>query len=104
MCIALLLMFIMHYFRLIAKDTGAHIYINSDDLVHVSADLLLVHAKQEGIKRISWPTMVESVVDLVTGCEIAQNCQEWSLEMKKHETHFLFAGLSSKAQEICKKH
>ena len=86
--------------RNIGSGTGAHIYLDSDDLIHVANNLILVHAKSSGKKQIQWHKTVQIVYDLYSGREIAENCQNWSFRMKQHETRFFFAGTKGMASQI----
>ena len=86
--------------RAIGSGTRAHIYLNSDDLVHVANDLILVHAKSSGLKKIQWHKRVQIVYDIYSGREIATNCRNWSFRMKQHQTSFFFAGTKSIARQI----
>ncbi|NQT19269.1 MAG: hypothetical protein HQ592_06160 [Planctomycetes bacterium] len=82
--------------RAIGTTAGAHVYLDTDDLVHVAQNLLLVHAKREGVKRIRWPGKAERVVDLYTGRLLARDTREWTLRMKRHATRFLYVGPSGR--------
>ena len=86
--------------RAIGKDSGAHIYLETDDLIHAAKNLLLVHANSGGIKQICLPRKVEYVFDFYTGREISQNCRRFSLRMKQYETRFLFTGRQIAAKKI----
>lgn len=86
--------------RKIGKDSEAHIYVDTDDLIHASKDLLLINAKQDGIKKINLARKAQTIVNLYTGKEIADNCQQFSIKMKKHETSFFFAGSKSVSDKI----
>lgn len=79
---------------------GAHIYQDNDDLIHVSKELILIHANHKGTKRIRWPRKVEAVIDLFSGRTIDRDCDHWTLNMKSYETRFLFAGRKEEAKQI----
>jgi len=78
--------------RAIGRDAGAHLYLATDDLVHAAAQLLLVHARQEGAKDLRLPRRAEKVVDLFSGRELGQRCRKLRVRMRKHETRLLFTG------------
>ncbi len=86
--------------RAIAKDTGAHLYLDTDDLVHAAADLLLVNARRSGRKMIRWPRRAGVVLDLWTGRKVARAASHWSVTMRQHETRLYFAGSARAAQRI----
>lgn len=88
--------------RQIGKDTGAHIYLDSDDLVHASAELFLINAQREGEKTIRWPRNAETVLDLISGAVHARNTLEWSLRVKEFDTRFIFAGPEATAAQMQK--
>lgn len=86
--------------RKIGADSGAHIYLDTDDLVHATPELLLVNARREGTKEFRWPTEAEVVLDLYEGRRVAGKTKSWAMEMKKFETRFFFAGPSKIADKI----
>ena len=86
--------------RAVGADAGSHIYLDSDDLIHVADNLILIHAKFSGKKQIRWHKKTQIVFDLYSGRKIALNCQNWSIRMKLHETRFFFAGSKNKAAQI----
>jgi len=69
--------------RRIGRDCGAHIYLDTDDLVHASRELLLVNARRDGRKEFHWPCKAETVIDLYAGETVAENTVERALEMMK---------------------
>lgn len=86
--------------RQIGKDSGAHLYLDTDDLVHASRELLLINARRAGDKEVSWPSRVEVVVDLYSGRTIARNARRWTIPLRKYETRFLFAGAAAVAEKV----
>ena len=86
--------------RQIGKDTGAHIYLDTDDLVHASQELLLVNARRAGVKEFHWPREAEVVMDLYAGEQLADNTDTWTQEMRKFETRFFFAGDAEVANRL----
>ena len=88
--------------RRIGKDADAHLYLDSDDLVHASRELLLVNARRAGRKAFCWPCEAEVVLDLYTGEALAENTDKWAMDLEKYETRFFFAGdaeIASKVRE-----
>lgn len=86
--------------RQIGKDGGAHLYLETDDLVHASRELLVANARREGNKEFRWPRKVEVVLDLFRGKAVAEDTDRWALKMKKYETRFLFAGSRAVARKV----
>lgn len=86
--------------RQIGKDTGAHIYLDTDDLVHVSRELLVVNVLRAGVKEFRWPAAVDVVLDLYRDEIVAERTDRWSVEMKKYESGFFFAGAAEVAESI----
>ncbi|MHB9108791.1 MAG: hypothetical protein ACYDCO_17200 [Armatimonadota bacterium] len=86
--------------RQMGKDAGAHLYLDTDDLIHVAADLILVHAKRGGMKEIRWPGRADVVIDLFSGEEIAADTRAWSVSMQRHESRFFFAGAHDTAEQV----
>lgn len=68
-----------------AKDAGVHIYVESDDLVHATRDLLAIHAGVSSTKRAVLP-LRSHVIDPWTGKREFEGVRELSLEMQKGET------------------
>ena len=86
--------------RRIGRDSGAHVYLDTDDLVHASQELLVVNARREGRKEFHWPCEAEVVMDLYADETVAENTRRWALEMRKYETRFYFAGSAEVAGRI----
>jgi len=86
--------------RQIGKDSGAHIYLDTDDLVHAAPELILVNARRTGVKDFHWPEKAQVVMDLYAGQTVAESTDRWSLEMKKYETRFIFAGDADVGRKI----
>ena len=86
--------------RAIGVDAGSHIYLDSDDLLHVADNLILVHAKSGGKKQIHWHKKAQIVHDLYSGRKVAINCRSWSFRMKTYETRLFFAGPENMARQI----
>lgn len=64
----------------IAADSGVHRYILSDDLVHVSEELLLIHTKEPGPRQVSWHKRADHVVELFTGAEVGRHIDSWTFQ------------------------
>jgi hypothetical protein len=86
--------------RQLGHECGAHIYLDTDDLVHASRELLVVNARRAGNKTFRWPSRVEVIMDLYSGQIIAENTDHWEGELKKYETRFFFAGSKEIAANI----
>lgn len=86
--------------RAIGKDSGAHVYLDTDDLLHVARHLILVHARREGRKDIRWPTTAERIFDLGTGRAVKHDGRAWAVDLKRHETRFFFAGPAKTAETV----
>ncbi len=89
--------------RAIGKKAGAHIYLDSDDLIHVCDNLIMVHANRPGVKKIAWHRKAETVIDLFTGRQVAKNCRQWSIKMKLYETRFFFVGTVAAGRKVVNK-
>ena len=86
--------------RQLGHEGGAHVYLDSDDLVHASRELLVVNARRPGLKMLRWPCSSEVVMDIYSGKLLAANTDRWEVEMKKYETRFFFAGPAEVAAQI----
>lgn len=86
--------------RQIGKDSGAHIYLDTDDLAHATQELLLVNARRADTKTFRWPHAVEVVFDLYSGETIATDTDAWRLDLRKFETRFFFAGTATIAGQV----
>lgn len=86
--------------RAIGNKAGAHLYLDTDDLVHVCDNLIMVHANSKGVKEICWHGEAQSVIDLFSGQEIAKNSSKWSIEMELYETRLFFAGTAAAGQKV----
>ncbi|MHC4871282.1 MAG: hypothetical protein ACYTFY_05510 [Planctomycetota bacterium] len=86
--------------RQLGKEVKAHIYLDSDDLVHTTRELIMVNANRAGKKNIKWPRKAEVVIDLFRGKEVFNNVREWSVNLKKYETRFYYAGSAKHGEKI----
>lgn len=86
--------------RVIGRDSGAHIYLESDDVIHVSGNLAVVNAKRAGEKQIKWHEKAEVVLDLYAGKEIARDTEAWTVNLQRHETGLYFAGPAATAEKV----
>jgi hypothetical protein len=91
------------FLRAIGKKLNAHIYINTDDLIHLCDNLIMIHANQSGVKNISWHQKAQVVVEIYSGRKVAENCRHWQIKMKQYETKFFFAGTRAVWQDTASK-
>ncbi len=86
--------------RAIGKYSHAHIYLDTDDMIYASKNLILINAKTAGEKTIYLPRRVKVALDIYTGNKIAHNCHRFVMRMKKYETRFIFVGSYTIADKI----
>ncbi len=71
--------------REIARLAGCHVYSESDDPFYCSSSYLAMHASTAGRKTFRLPR--KSIVkDALTGETLASDADEFTVEMKQHET------------------
>lgn len=76
--------------RNIARECGAHIWLDSGDGIYTDGQYLAIHAAADGTKTVRVPGPPRSVENLVTGEKLAESTNAITLEMKMGETVSLY--------------
>jgi hypothetical protein len=84
----------------IGRSVGAHLYVQSNDVIHATSQLLLLKSDATGRKQIHWPRNPECVLDLWTGERIVCDSGSWQVDSRMNETHLFFAGPEGVAAQI----
>ena len=74
--------------RNIAREAGAHVYIDGDDSLYTDGQYLAVHTASDGTKTIQLPA-ARRVVDVIAGETIAENTTVIARDMRRGETLFV---------------
>jgi hypothetical protein len=82
------------------RSARAHLYVQSNDVVHATFQLLLLKSDTAGRKQIHWPGDLECVLDLWTGERIACDKGSWHVESRANESHLFFAGPGAVGEKI----
>lgn len=72
--------------RELAKKSGVTIYVDDESPVYASENLVAVHTKDGGVKKITLPCQVKRVVEAFSGKAVAENCAEFEYEFAEPET------------------
>ncbi len=72
--------------RALASQAGVTSYVDDDSPVYASENLVAVHSKFGGVKKITLPRKVESVVEAFSGKRVAENCESFEYEFAEPET------------------
>ena len=73
------------FLRNVLKESGVHLYVDSDDIVNASEHLLSITASETGTKYISLPRRAK-VSDIITGETIGKSINSFTLKMQAGET------------------
>ena len=79
------------FVRDLYRRAGVREWTDSDDPVDVCGDLVMLHARRGGTKRISLPVRTD-VLDVFAGKVVARNAAEFSFDSKLHESHLFYFG------------
>jgi hypothetical protein len=79
------------FLRNIARLSGAHVYINTGDIIYASKDFLVIHAASSGEKVINLPTK-NDVYDIYEESLVARGVKSFKINMKKGTTRLFFLG------------
>ena len=71
--------------RAVARKAGVHLYIDTEDIVWASRDLLAVSVNAAGQRTVRLPRPCR-VVDLWTGQDVAENAAEFTVEVPEKGT------------------
>lgn len=74
-----------HVLRGVAKTSGVHIYVDSDDIVYANTHFICIHAKSAGVKNISLPFFAV-VIDVLEGYKILATGKSFCIELEQYET------------------
>ena len=72
--------------RSVAAAAGAHIYLDTDDVVYANRRFVAVHATVEDRKWIRLPRQYDQVTDAYTNDVIATNTDDFDISMRAGET------------------
>ncbi len=84
------------FFRRLASESGAHIYIDSGDPVEANEGLFSLHARWEGRKTVRLKRKSD-VVDVFNHRMIAENTDEFSFDAPLHSSWLFYIGTDAKA-------
>jgi len=72
-------------YRAIAKESGAHLYLDSDDMVSASDNFVGITAISDGTKCLELPAKC-TLIDAFSGQTVGAGIDKYSFSMKKGET------------------
>jgi len=84
--------------RNLAKIANIHSYLDTEDMVCVSPELILIHGVGKGTRNLTLPQAAD-VIDLWTGKTLASQATECPVEMSECDTKLLFYGNKKKLKE-----
>ncbi|WP_116951838.1 beta-galactosidase [Jiangella endophytica] len=79
------------FLRNAAKEAGAHVYVDNDDVVYANRRFVALHAISDGPRTIHLPTRATTVTDAFGGSHepIARHTDTVTLQCRQHETYLL---------------
>jgi hypothetical protein len=83
--------------RALGHMCSSHVFIETDDMLHSSKELLVLCAKNAGRKTITLPQNAEIIVDLVSGKTLGSDTNRVFLELRQFETLFIYHGARTSA-------
>jgi len=83
--------------RALGQMCSSHVFIETDDMLHCSKELLVLCAKQAGRKMLTLPQDAEVVIDLVSGNTLGTDTSCISIELRQFETLFVYYGALTSA-------
>jgi len=84
--------------RNLARTAGLHSYIDTEDMICVAPEMILVHGTGAGKRTIHLPEPAD-VVDLWTDETLAQSVKDIDIEMDEVDTKILFYGDKARLDE-----
>lgn len=74
-----------------AKEAGAHVYVDADDVVYANRQFVALHATSDGPRTIRLPTRVTSITDAFarSGSPLARDTDSITIQCREHETYLL---------------
>ena len=85
--------------RKVANHAGAHIYLDEDDGLWTTPDLLIHHACSAGIKKIKFPDSQDRF-DLRTNQQVGKNTDELIIDVSIGQTSVIGSAISLKNKEV----
>ena len=79
------------FIRSIMKRADIFCYTESDDPIEANDSLIVIHARYPGRKWIRLPRKAD-ILDVFEGKFIARNVDQFSCDMKLHETKYFYYG------------
>ena len=83
--------------RALGHMCSSHVFIETDDMLHCSKELLVLCAKKSGRKTLTLPQDAEVIIDLVSGNTLGSDTNSISIELRQFETLFIYYGALTSA-------
>lgn len=83
--------------RALGHMCSSDVFIETDDMLHCSKELLVICAKNAGRKTITLPQSAEIIVDLVSGKTLGSDTNRVFHELRQFETLFIYHGARTSA-------
>ena len=83
--------------RALGHMCSSDVFIETDDMLHCSKELLVICAKNAGRKTITLPQNAEIIVDLVSGKTLGSDTNLVSHKLRQFETLFIYHGARTSA-------
>ena len=86
------------FIRDIARKEGVHIYIDTDENLHASNDIVSIHARSKGVKTIRLPRRCD-VVEIYSGRTVARDTDVIEIPMEAFDTQVFLLGELDKIRQ-----
>ena len=86
------------FIRNLARKQGIHIFMEDDENLYASNDIISIHAKSKGIKKIRLPRHCD-VVEIYSGRTVARDTDVIEVPMEAFETQVFLLGELDKIQQ-----
>lgn len=83
------------FLRHVAQNAGVHVFIDGDDNLYASRDVVSIHANHAGRKTIRLPQICD-VVDVFSGEVVAREANSFEITMDAFETRVFLTGNAEK--------
>ena len=83
--------------RALGHMCSSHVFIETDDMLHCSKELLVLCAKNAGRKTITLPQSAEIIIDLASGNTLGSDTNRVFVELRQFETLFIYYGARTSA-------
>ena len=83
------------FLRMVARNAGVHIFLEEDDNLYASRDVISIHASHAGHKVVQLPRQCD-VVDLYSGEVVARQVTSFEFDMKAFDTRVFLTGDAEK--------